>query len=167
MAYYSVQKRTAVLPASILDTCLVNWIIGLLCFFLILGINISLYFATIAEFPVPSEGKAATLWSQNRTLISGACFRQYTASVTTVRFGICSSVSREWTIAKELSCWKNWTGVKLLSAELNKTANSFCAHALLTFFTTSGFSKNDATMQHKVFCNSMNASFPSEISSPS
>lgn len=132
------KKRTAVLPVSNLNTCLVDWIIELLCFFPILGINTSLYFATIVEFPVPSEGKAVTLWSQNRTLISGACFRQYTASVTTVRFGICSSVSREWTIAKQLSCWKNWTGVKRLNTVVSRTQQNskfvLCACSFNIFY---------------------------------
>ena len=89
-------------------TCLVMCIIGLSCLFVIICNRTSLYLAALAEFPAPAfEGKAVTLWSQNRTLASGTCLWLYTSSTTKVKLGVVSSEPRgSWMLKQVFFCWK-------------------------------------------------------------
>lgn len=68
-------------------TSLVRWIIGLSFLSAIICFKNSLYLTELAEFLLPSEGKAVTLWSQNRTLANGTCRWQKTSWTTMVKFG--------------------------------------------------------------------------------
>lgn len=83
-------------------------IIGLSCLFVIICNRTSLYLAALAEFPAPAfEGKAVSLWSQNRTLASGTCLWLYTSSTTKVKLGVVSSEPRgSWMLKQVFFCWK-------------------------------------------------------------